>query len=159
MSHVIDWSLKSLYHFQKLLGNMKQTMDKKKAVTVNILCIDDIFVVLYTYEELIMNVLISSWWINYYPRMRVGNVFGHVCLSVCLSVCVSVCSGYNFWTALHRNFILGQVWVSRSLGQGQGHMRKKIVLLISTSYSFVCGYRSLIRSRSHIKVQVTSRSK
>ena len=29
---------------------------------------------------------------NYYhPRMRVGNVFGHVCLSVCLSVCVCVC--------------------------------------------------------------------
>ena len=23
---------------------------------------------------------------NYHPRMRVGNVFGHVCLSVCLSV-------------------------------------------------------------------------
>ena len=32
----------------------------------------------------------------YHPRMRVCNVFGHVCLSVCLSVCVSVCSGYNF---------------------------------------------------------------
>ena len=29
---------------------------------------------------------------NYYhPRMWVGNVFSHVCLSVCLSVCVSVC--------------------------------------------------------------------
>ena len=25
----------------------------------------------------------------YHPRMRVGNVFGHVCL--CLSVCLSVC--------------------------------------------------------------------
>ena len=23
---------------------------------------------------------------NYHPRMRVGNVFGHVCVSVCLSV-------------------------------------------------------------------------
>ena len=36
----------------------------------------------------------------YHPRMRVGNVFGRVCLCVCLcvclSVCVSVCSGYNF---------------------------------------------------------------
>ena len=75
----------------------------------------------------------------YHPCMQVGNVFGHVyvcvCVSVCLSVCVSVCSGYNFWTAWHRNFIfwyagtswpyLGQVWVSRSLDQGQGHMRKK----------------------------------
>ena len=27
----------------------------------------------------------------YHPRMWVGNVFSHVCLSVCLSVCVSVC--------------------------------------------------------------------
>ena len=27
----------------------------------------------------------------YHPRMRVGNVFGHVCLSVCLSVCLCVC--------------------------------------------------------------------
>ena len=60
MSHVIDWSVKSFYHFQKLLGNMKQTKDKKKAVTVNIFRIGCIFVVLYTYRELIMNVLISS---------------------------------------------------------------------------------------------------
>ena len=28
---------------------------------------------------------------HYHPRMRVDNVFGHVCLSVCLCVCVSVC--------------------------------------------------------------------
>ena len=27
----------------------------------------------------------------YHPRMRVGNIFGHVCLCVCLSVCLSVC--------------------------------------------------------------------
>ena len=27
---------------------------------------------------------------NYHPRMRVGNVFGHVCLCVCLSVFLSV---------------------------------------------------------------------
>ena len=26
--------------------------------------------------------------INYHPRMRVGKVFGHVCLCVCLCVCV-----------------------------------------------------------------------
>ena len=29
--------------------------------------------------------------IDYHPRVWVGNVFGHVCLSVCLCVCVSVC--------------------------------------------------------------------
>ena len=27
---------------------------------------------------------------HYHPRMWVGNVFGHVCLSVCLCVCLSV---------------------------------------------------------------------
>ena len=38
-------------------------------------------------------------------------------------------------------------------------MRKKmIILLISTCQSFVSGYRSLIRSKSHIKVKVISRS-
>ena len=28
--------------------------------------------------------------VYYHPRMRVGNVFSHVCLSVCVSVCLSV---------------------------------------------------------------------
>ena len=66
------------------------------------------------------NVQLLNWFLlhNYHPRMRVGNVFSHVCVSVCLSVCsvclsvcvsvcVSVCWGYNFWTAWHRNFIFG----------------------------------------------------
>ena len=54
--------------------------------------------------------------------------------------------------------------------QGEGHIKVKVkistsfpilcqVLLISTHYSSVCGYKSLIRSRSDIKVKVTSRSK
>ena len=54
-----------------------------------------------------LNIVLNAT--NYHPRMRVGNVFGRVCLSVCVSVC----------------------------------------------YSFVCTYRPLIRSRSHIKVKVT----
>ena len=55
-----------------------------------------------------------------------------VCVCVCLSVYLSVCLGNNFWMCWLRNFIfgmgvtswpyLGQVWVSRSLGQGQGHL-------------------------------------
>ena len=49
----------------------------------------------------------------------------------------------------------GQVWISRSLGQGQVHMRKMIILLISTYLTFVWFHRSLIRSRSLIKVKVT----
>ena len=34
-------------------------------------------------------------------------------------------------------------------------MQKNDYALISTCYSFVCAYRPLIRSRSHIKVKVT----
>ena len=54
--------------------------------------------------------------------------------------------------------------------QGEGHIKVKVkistsflilcqVLLISTYYSSVCGYKSLIWSSSYIKVKVTSRSK
>ena len=43
--------------------------------------------------------------------------------------------------------------------RSRSYEKKMIVFLISTSSSFACGYRSLIRSRSHIKVKVTSRSK
>ena len=79
-----------------------------------------------------------------------------VCPSVCLSVCLSVCPSVQtitFETASHRNFIfgiggtswpyLGQVWVSRSLGQGQGHVQKNDYLLISTCYSFVCTFKAI----------------
>ena len=67
--------------------------------------------------------------------MRVGNAFGHVCLSVCVSVCVSVCSGITFEPLdIETSFLLYRyiLTVSRSLGQGQGHMRIMISLLIST---------------------------
>ena len=65
-----------------------------------------------------------------------------VCLSVCLCVCVclSVCLSVflsvqaitfeplnietSFLVCRYILTYLGQVWVSRSLGQGQGHMRK-----------------------------------
>ena len=53
---------------------------------------------------------------------------------------------------------------------GEGHIKVKVkisisfpilcqILLISTHYSSVYGYKSLIRSSSYIKVKVTSRSK
>ena len=149
---------------------------------------------------------------HYHPRMRVGNVFSHVCLlvCVCLSVYLSVCPSVQAITYepldVEISFLvyLGQDWVSRSLGQGQGHMRKNYnfsyfklwiiciwlqvinevkvthqgechikvkvkmstsfpilcqILLISTHYFSVCGYRSLIRSSSYIKVKVILRSK
>ena len=53
---------------------------------------------------------------------------------------------------------------------GEGHIKVKVkistsfpilcqILLISIHYFSVCGYKSLIRSSSYIKVKVTSRSK
>ena len=101
--------------------------------------------------------------------MRVGNVFGRVCLSfcpsVCLSVCVSVCSDYNFWTGFTQELhfwyggtswpYLGRVWVSRPLSQGQGHVQKMTIYLFHLVIPFVYTYRPLIRSRSYIKVKVT----
>ena len=67
-----------------------------------------------------------------------------VCVCVCLSVCLClfVCLGYNFWTSWHRLHFwcggtswqyLGQVWVSRSLGQGQGHLMENANLATWTS--------------------------
>ena len=54
--------------------------------------------------------------------------------------------------------------------QGEGHIKVKVkistsfpilcqILLISTPYFSVCGYKSLIRSCSYIEVKVTLRSK
>ena len=40
--------------------------------------------------------------------------------------------------------------ISRSSSWGQGQVQKNYNLFISTYYCFVCGYRSLIRSRSNI---------
>ena len=153
--------------------------------------------------------------------MRPGNVFQSrlcvlsvcvcLCLSVCLSVCLSyLCSGYNFWTASHRHFILVCRYIftisslilrikiigSRSMSYekndnftyfnmlilcvwlqvidnvmathlGEGHIKVKVklsssfpilcqILLISTHQFSVCGYKSLIRSSSYIKVKVIS---
>ena len=57
------------------------------------------------------------------------------------------------------------VTISRSslsikvLGSRSRSYEKNDNLLISTFESSVYGYRSLMRSRSHIKVKVTSRSK
>ena len=107
----------------------------------------------------------------YDSRMRVGYVFSRVCLCVylsvcmCLCVCESACSDYNFRTSSHRNFIF-LVWryilaiftsslSSKVIGSRSRSYAKNDYLLMSACYSFVCGYRSLVRSRSHIKVKVT----
>ena len=105
----------------------------------------------------------------YHPRMRVGNVFGHVCLcpSVCLSVCVSVCLSVQTITfePLHIGTSFLVWWyiltISRSslsikvIGSRSRSCAKNDYLLILTCYSFVCTYRPLIRSRSYFKVKVT----
>ena len=83
-----------------------------------------------------------------------------VCVSICLSICVSICSGYNFWNTSHRDFNFGMRYIftisrSRSFCQSQGHMRRNDNF---TYCNMLILYRSLIRSRSHIKVKVTSKS-
>ena len=51
--------------------------------------------------------------VYYHPRMRVGNVFSHVCLSVCLSVQAITFELYyidiSFWYASTYLPYLGQV--------------------------------------------------
>jgi len=64
----------------------------------------------------------------YHPRMQRGNAFG----GICLYICVSTCHALTFqkpW--LESSFLvctseyLGQVGMSRSSGQGQGHRSKQ----------------------------------
>ena len=91
-------------------------------------------------------------------------------MSVCLSVCLSVCSDYNFWTAWCRNYIfwyadtswpyLGQVWVPRSLGQGQGDMSKNDNFTYFNMW-IICIWLQVInevkvthQGEGHIKVKV-----
>ena len=73
------------------------------------------------------------------------------------------------------NMFILYIWLQvinevKVINLGQGHIKVKVkistsfpilcqILLISTHYSSVCGYKSLIRSSSYIKVKVTSRSK
>ena len=73
------------------------------------------------------------------------------------------------------NFLLLCMWLQvinkvKVTHQGEGHIKVKVkissslptlctILLILTYLSSVCGCMSLIRSRSHIKVKATSRSK
>ena len=104
----------------------------------------------------------------YHPRMRVGNVFGHVCLSVCLSVFLSV-QAITFelldidTSVLVCRYILT---ISRSslsikvIGQGQGHMRKNDSF---TYFNFLilCMWLQVInkvkvthQGEGHIKVKV-----
>ena len=116
----------------------------------------------------------------YHPPMRVGNVFSHVCLCVCVSVCLSVCLSVcpsvcpSVQTIpfelldIESSFLVCRyiITISRSTlsinitgSRSRSYEKKMIILLISTCESSVYGYRSLMRSRSHIKVKVTSRSK
>ena len=73
------------------------------------------------------------------------------------------------------NMLIQYIWLQlinevKVTNQGECHIKVKVkistsfpilcqILLISSHYSSVCGYKSLIRSNSYIKVKVTSRSK
>ena len=85
--------------------------------------------------------------------MRVGNVFGHVCLSVCLSVQTITFEPLHIGTSfLVWRYILT---ISRSnlsikvIGSQSRSCAKNDYILISICYSFVCVYRPLIQSRSN----------
>ena len=96
--------------------------------------------------------------------MWIGNVFSHVCVSVCvfvcLSVCVSVSSGYNFWSSSHILYhILGQGYVSRSLDQGQGHMKYNHfmyfnMLILCIWLQVINKLKVTHQGEGHIKVKV-----
>ena len=98
----------------------------------------------------------------YHPRMLVGNVFHRVCLFICPSVCLSVQTITFEPLHIGTSFMVWRyiLTISRSslsikvIGSSSRSCAKNDYLLISTCYSFVCGYRSLIRSRSLIKVEV-----
>ena len=120
---------------------------------------------------------------SYHACMRVGNVFGRVCVCVCVCVCVSVClcvclsvclsvcpsvQAITFETLhIETSFLVCRYTFATSrsslsikvIGSRSRSYEKMVILLISTCQSFVYGYRSLMKSRSHIKVKVTSRSK
>ena len=103
----------------------------------------------------------SSRWVDlfqcgmhyYHPRMRVGNVFGRVCLSVCPPVCPSVCLSVQTITfeLLHigTSFLVWRyiLTISRSslsfkvIGSRSRSGEKNDYSLISTCYSFVCDYK------------------
>ena len=89
-------------------------------------------------------------------------------MSVCLSVFLSVQAITFEPLDTETSFLVCMyiLTISRSSlsikvigSRSRSYEKKMIVLLISTCSSFACGYRSLIRSRSHIKVKVASRSK
>ena len=89
--------------------------------------------------------------------MRVGNVFGRVCVSVCLSVQTITFELLHIGTS----FLVWRYILSLSIkviGSRSRSCAKNDYLIISTCYSFVWTYRPLMRSRSHIKVKVKSRS-
>ena len=79
--------------------------------------------------------------VNYHPRMRVGNVFGHVCLSVCVSVFLSVQAITFEPLNIETSFLVCRyiLTISRSSlsikvigSRSRSYEKKVIVLLIST---------------------------
>ena len=119
-----------------------------------------------TFEPLhIETSFLVCWYIFTTPRARLS-------IKVIGSRSRSYEKNYHF---TYFNMSIISIWLQVSnevkvTHQSEGHIKVKVkistsfpilcqVLLISTHYSSVCGYMSLIRSSSYIKVKVTSRSK
>ena len=95
-----------------------------------------------------------------------------VCVFVCVSVCVCVCLSVraitfepvdietSFWYGVTSWPYLGQVWVSRSLGQGQGHLMEMLISLPGHKFNLfwlVWGQGHKL-GQGHLKVEVIAKS-
>ena len=99
--------------------------------------------------------------------MWVGNVFSHICVSVCLSVCLSVQSipfeplhietsflAYRYILTISRLSLSIKVIGSMLRSYKKNDHFTYFNMFIPCTWPWV-----IIRSRSHIKLKVTSRSK
>ena len=104
----------------------------------------------------------------YHPRMQVGNIFGYVCLSVSLFVFLSVQAITFEPLDIETSFLVCRYILtiprtnlsSRSLGPGQGHMRKNDyftyfnLLVLCMWLQVINKVKVTHQDEGHIKVKV-----
>ena len=96
--------------------------------------------------------------------MRVGNVFGHVCVSVCVSVCLSVQAitfeplhiEISFLACRYILTISRSSWSIKVIGSRSRYMRKMIVQLVNTCLwlQVIDEVKVTHQGEGHIKVKV-----
>ena len=122
-------------------------------------------IILYIWLQVINEVKVTNQGEGHIKvKIKVSTFFPMLCQILCISTHYSSVYGYK---SLIRSSSYIKVKVTN---QSEGHIKVKVkvstffpmlcqILCISTHYSSVYGYKSLIRSSSYIKVKVTSRSK